>query len=148
MPQHVAGAIHARPLAVPHAEHAIELALAAQFRLLRAPERGRGKILVQARLEADVVRLEHALGALELIIEPSQWRAPVPGNEARSIEAGPAVAFLLHQTHAHQRLIARDKNSVLSEIVFIGESDFLERHRSASAGTRSACSAYIAIVAS
>ena len=75
--QHVAGAIDARPLAVPHAEHAIELALAAQLRLLRAPERGGGKILVQARLEADVVRLEHALGALELIVEPAQRRAPV-----------------------------------------------------------------------
>ncbi len=35
--EHVAGAVDARPLAVPHAEHAIVLALAAQLRLLRAP---------------------------------------------------------------------------------------------------------------
>ena len=35
--EHVAGAVDARTLAVPEAEHAIELALAAQFGLLRAP---------------------------------------------------------------------------------------------------------------
>ena len=36
--EHVAGAVDARPLAVPHAEHAVVLALAAQLGLLRAPD--------------------------------------------------------------------------------------------------------------
>ena len=53
--ERVAGAVDARPLAVPHAEHAIEPAFAAQLRLLRAPERGRGEVLVDAGLEEDVV---------------------------------------------------------------------------------------------
>ena len=48
MPEHVAGAVDAGALAVPDAEHAIELAFAAQLGLLRAPERGGGKVLVQA----------------------------------------------------------------------------------------------------
>ena len=54
--EHVAGAVDARALAVPHAEHAVELALAAQLGLLRAPERGGGELLVEAGLELDVVR--------------------------------------------------------------------------------------------
>ena len=56
----VAGAIDPRPLAVPHAEHAVVAALAVQPGLLRAPQRGRGEVLVDARLEHDVVLLEEA----------------------------------------------------------------------------------------
>ena len=59
--EHVAGAVDARALAVPDAEHAVELALAAQLGLLRAPERGGGEVLVEAGLEADVVFVERAL---------------------------------------------------------------------------------------
>ena len=58
MAEHVAGAVDARALAVPHAEHAIELAFAAQLGLLRAPERGGGEVLVDAGLELDVVLVE------------------------------------------------------------------------------------------
>ena len=47
--EHVAGAVDAGPLAVPDAEHAIELAFAAQLGLLRAPQRGGGEVLVEAR---------------------------------------------------------------------------------------------------
>ena len=47
----VAGAVDARALAVPDAEHAVVLALAAQLGLLRAPERGGGEVLVEAGLE-------------------------------------------------------------------------------------------------
>ena len=52
--ENVAGAVDAGALAVPHAEYAIELALAAQFGLLRAPQRGGGEFLVDAGLELDV----------------------------------------------------------------------------------------------
>ena len=47
--EHVAAAVHARSLAVPHAEHAIDLRVGVQVDLLRAPDRGRGEILVQTR---------------------------------------------------------------------------------------------------
>ena len=56
--EHVAAAVDARALAVPEAEHAVELAFAAHLRLLRAPDRGRRELLVEARLEVDVVGLE------------------------------------------------------------------------------------------
>ena len=56
--EHVAGAVDAGTFAVPEAEHAVELAFPAQLGLLRAPQRGRGDILVDAGLKADVVAIE------------------------------------------------------------------------------------------
>ena len=50
----IAGAIDAGALAVPHAEHAIELAFAAQFGLLGSPQRRSGEFFVDAGLELDV----------------------------------------------------------------------------------------------
>ena len=90
-------AVDARALAVPDAEHAVVLALAAQLGLLRAPQRGGGEVLVEAGLEHDVVRREHAARALELLVEPAERRAAIAGDVAGGIEAGAAVALLLHQ---------------------------------------------------
>ena len=95
--EHVAGAVDARPLAVPHAEHAVVLALAAQLGLLRAPQRGGGEVLVEAGLEHDVVRREMRRGALELLVEAAERRAAIAGDVAGGVEAGAAVALLLHQ---------------------------------------------------
>ncbi len=75
--EHVAGPVNARPLAVPEAEHAVEPALAAQFRLLGAPEGGRRQILVETALELDVVGCEHLLGAQELLVEPAEGGAAI-----------------------------------------------------------------------
>src|SRR5712691_11058128 len=94
--EHVAGAIDARALAVPESEHAIELALAAQLRLLRAPQRGRGDVLVDAALEADVVFVERALRADELLVERAERGTAIAGDEARGVDPGAAVALLLH----------------------------------------------------
>jgi hypothetical protein len=57
--EHVAGAVDAGSLAVPHAEHAVIGALAAHLGLLRPPQRGRRQIFVDGRLEHDVAGLEH-----------------------------------------------------------------------------------------
>ena len=56
MPEYVAGAIDTRALAVPDAEHAIELAFAVQFGLLGSPQRCRCQVLVQTGLDDDIVR--------------------------------------------------------------------------------------------
>ncbi len=72
MTERVAGAVDARPLAVPDAEDAVVAPLAAKLRLLRAPDRGRRQVLVQPWLEDDIVRLEQFAGAPELQIEPAE----------------------------------------------------------------------------
>src|SRR3979411_2388244 len=91
------GAVDARSLAVPEPEHAIELALAAQLGLLRAPDRGGGDVLLDPVPEADVGFGERALGANEWQVEGAERRSAIAGHIARGVEAGTAVAFLLHQ---------------------------------------------------
>ena len=108
----VAGAVDARALAVPHAEHAIELALAAQLRGLGAGERGRGEVLVGAGVEQDVVRLEPRAGPHELLVEGAERRAAIARHIARRVEAGATVALLLHQAQPHQRLETGHEDAV------------------------------------
>src|SRR4029077_16128586 len=78
----VAGSIDARTFAVPHAEHAVVFTFAVQFRLLRAPKRGRGHVFIDGGGEQNVVALEQRTGTLELIVEPSQWRAAITSHVA------------------------------------------------------------------
>ncbi len=127
--KHVARTVDARALAVPEAEHAIELALAAQFGLLGAPERGCGEFLVDAGLELDVGASELAAGAHELLVEAAERRAAIAGEIAASVEAGGAVARFLHQASADQRLITGHQDAGLRQIVFVVEADGSERHR-------------------
>ena len=131
MAKNVAGAVDAGPLAVPHGEDAVVLALAAQLGLLRAPDRGRGQVLVDAALEADVVRLEKWLGAQELAVKAAERRAAIAGDKTRGAQPVAAVQLLLHQAEPHQGLEAGDKDAAVAEVVFVVELDVAQRHRAA-----------------
>ena len=106
----VAGPIDARTFAVPHAEYAIEFAFAAQFGLLSSPERGGGKFFVDAGLKLHGRRREYPPGAHELLVEPAERRAAVAGDVAGRVQAGAAIALLLHEAGADQCLIAGHKD--------------------------------------
>ena len=121
--KYVSGAVYARALAVPHAEYAVVLALAAQFGLLRAPNRGRGEILVDAALEADIALVQELGGALELAVQAAQRRAAITGDITRGIETVAAVELLLHQAKPHQSLESGDEDPTLAEVVFIVQLD-------------------------
>ena len=105
--EHITRAIDARPLAVPDAEHAIVFALAAQLRLLRAPQRGRREVLVQTGLELDVMALANGFRAPERLVEPAHRRAAIASDIARGIVAILPVALALHQRQPDDRLRAR-----------------------------------------
>src|SRR5262249_22031092 len=121
--------VDAGPFAVRAAEPGVALALATQLGLLRARDRGRGDVLVEAGLKADVVFVERALRADELLVEGAERGAAIAGDIARCVEAGAAVALLLHQTEAHDGLEAGDEDPALGEGVFVVERDLVERHR-------------------
>ena len=76
MLEHVAAAVDARALAVPHREHAVVLGVRIQVDLLRAPDRGRRQVLVHARLELDVC------AARKFCAFHSDWSRP-PSGEPR-----------------------------------------------------------------
>jgi hypothetical protein len=129
MTEHIPGAIDPGAFAVPEAEHPIELALPAEFRLLRAPDRRRGDVFIEAGLETDVVFIERALRADELLVERAERRTAIARDIPRRIEAGAAVALLLHQAESNDGLEAGDEDAALGEIVFVVERDLVERHR-------------------
>ena len=119
--EHVAAAVHARPLAVPHAEYAVVLCAREQVQLLGAPDRRRREVLVHAGLEADVVPLEVLLRAREGLVEPPERRAPVARHEAGGIEAGGGVTVALQHQQADQRLRTGDEHAPRIERVFVLE---------------------------
>ena len=80
------------------------------MRLLRAPERGGGEILVQARFELDIGGGELLARAHHLLIDPAERRAAIAGDIARRAQARGFVARLLHQHDAHQRLGAAEQD--------------------------------------
>ena len=121
MAEGVARAIDARTFAVPEAEHAVETAFAAQLGLLRAPDCGGRQLLVEARLEMDVVGGEQGGDLVELQVEAAERRAAIAGNESAGVQAGAAVARLLRQQQAHNRLRAAEQHARLIEVEAIGE---------------------------
>ena len=78
-------------------------------------QRGGGEFLVDAGLEHDVGAASELLRAHELLVEPAERRAAIAGDKARGVEPGAAVALLLHQQRADQRLIAGDEHAVWAD---------------------------------
>ena len=124
----VAGAIDPRPLAVPHAEHAVVAALAVQPGLLRAPERGRGQVLVDPGLEHDVMLLEEAPRGRELLVEAAERRAAIAADVPCRVVAGREVARALQHRQADQRLDPGQIDPAGLLRVPVVEADLSQRH--------------------
>jgi hypothetical protein len=82
MLEHVAAAIHPRPLAVPHAEDAVMLGAGGEVDLLGAPQGRGGEVFVDAGLEHDLVLRQVRLRFPQRLVEAAQRRAAVAGNIA------------------------------------------------------------------
>ena len=130
----VAGAVHARPLAVPHGEDAIVLRVAEQLDLLAAPDRGGRQVLVDPRLEHDLVLLEEALRLPHRLVDAAERRAAIAGDEAGGVEAGGLVALALHHRQADERLGPGQEDPTGFQHVFVVQGDGRERHRRFSQG--------------
>ncbi len=115
--ERIRGAVHTRALAVPHAEHAIDLLAREGVQLLGAKDHGGGHVLVQAGLKLDVVAVEQLLALPQLPVQAAERRAAIAGDEAACIQAGQHVQPLLLQQHPHQRLDAGQQH----RLVEVGE---------------------------
>ena len=128
----VADRVHApvetRTLAVPHGEDSIVAAIAERRRLLRAPDRGRGQVLVDGRLEVDVGAREKALGGPQLLVDVVHRGAAVAGDVAGGVEARDAVSNALHHREPHERLAARDVNPSFPALVLVVQRNCRELH--------------------
>ncbi len=70
--EHVAAAVDARALAIPHRKYAVDRGAGVQRHLLRAPDRSRREVLVQPRLEFDLRTLEEFRRFPQREVEPTQ----------------------------------------------------------------------------
>ncbi len=104
--KNVAGAIHARPFAIPDADHAIDIRLIHHVDDLASHHRCCRQIFIHSGDEMDIMFREHLAGARERHIVSAKWRAFVAGNKDAAFEAGATVAPHLIQRQAHQRLNA------------------------------------------
>ena len=123
MAQHVAGAVDARPLAVPDGEHAVVLVVAEQAGLLRAPDGGGRQVLVDAGLEVDLVVLQELPRPRQRLVEAAERRAAIAGDEAGGVQPGRLVALPLHHRQPHQRLGAGQIDAAGFKGVFVVERD-------------------------
>jgi hypothetical protein len=126
--EHVAAAVDAGPLAIPHGKDAVELRLREQMQLLRAPDRGGRDVLVDAWLEADVVLFEEGPGAVQRGVQASQRRSAIAGNVAGGMQAGGAVDGMLQHRQAGQGLHAGEEDAAVFEPVLVFECDVCEIH--------------------
>ena len=102
--EHIAATVHARPLAVPDTDHAIDFIVAEQIGLLASPNGGGGQFLVHARLKMNPVTAEKFPRLPELLIDQTEGRAPIPGNKGAGGQARALVPALLQHGQTHQRL--------------------------------------------
>jgi hypothetical protein len=123
----VRATVHARALAVPDAEDAVELvgALRREAQLLRAPERGGGELFVHARLEDDVLFLQELAGLPQRLVVAAERRAAVAADEAGGVLAGLLVAQALQHRQLHEGLHAAHEGAAVIEGVLVVERDGL-----------------------
>ena len=128
MLEHVAGTVDARPLAVPHGEHAVVPGTGEQVGLLAAPHRGGGQLFVDARLEVDGVLLEVVAGFPEALVQPAQGRAAIAGNEAAGVQATCLVALMLEHRQTGQGLGTGEVQVPGGKAVLVVQTDLGQRH--------------------
>ena len=125
--QHVAAAVDARALAVPHGEDAVAGGVREQGQLLAAPDGGHRQVFVDARFELDAMALEIFLGAPQVHVEPAEGRAAIAADKAAGVESRRQVALALHHRQADQRLDAGQKNAAFLQFVLVFQGNFSQR---------------------
>ena len=122
-------AVDTRPLAVPDGKDALVLGAGEEPHLLRAPERGGRRILVDAGLEVHAVLLQERLRLPERTVEIAERRASVARDHAGRVEPGRLVPQVLDHRQPDQRLGAGHVDVPRRGGVLVVESDCDERHR-------------------
>ena len=119
MLEHVAAAVHARALAVPHAEDAVVQGAFEQVDLLRAPDAGGGQVFIDAGMKAHMLRVQIFLRLHRGLVDAAQGRAAIAGHETGGVEAGARVADALLHRQPDQRLRAGQEGAAAFERVLV-----------------------------
>ena len=110
---HVHAPVDTGPFAVPHPEYPVEARARKQVGLLATPYRCGSEILVNPRLEVNVVGLELFCCFPHGLIDSTQWTAAVSRDEAGGVKPSLTVSLSLQHREAHQCLNASHVGSVV-----------------------------------
>ncbi|KAG1258480.1 hypothetical protein G6F65_015566 [Rhizopus arrhizus] len=102
--QGVARAVHARALAVPHGEDAIDVAVGAHAGLLRPHDGGGRHVFVDAGKEGDLAGVQRLLRLPHRHVDAAQGRPAIARHETGRVQAAFAVHPGLREHDAHERL--------------------------------------------
>ena len=127
MLEHIAGAIDARTLAVPHRKDALHPRFVREVELLRAPDRGRRQVFIEPRLKHNLMLLQMRARLPERLIKPAQGRSAIARDKPGGVESGKPIALALQHRQANQRLRARHESTAAFESVFVVERDLAQR---------------------
>src|SRR5450759_344413 len=119
MLQGIDRAVYPGSLAVPYAEHAIDLRARKHSDLLAAPHRGRRKIFVQTRNERDILRLQKRFCPPQGVVIHAERRAPVARDKSGGVEILQAIPFALQHRQSYQRLDPGKVDPLGLEPVFV-----------------------------
>ena len=104
--ERIGGAVHARRLAVPHAEHTVVPGARHRVQGLRAEYRGGGQFFIQAGLEHDVVVVQVLLVAQHFVVHTAYRRARITRYEPGGVKPVALVQPALVDHQAQQGLHA------------------------------------------
>ena len=127
----VPAAADAGPLAVPQGEDAVVAGALEQRDLLASPHRGEPQLLVEPRLEADVVLDEEGLGPPEVLVHAVQRRALEAGDEAGGVQPRSRVPLPLHDGEPDEGLDAGEEDPPGLEGVLVVQGHCGQRHDAA-----------------
>jgi len=127
VPDRIARPVDAGPLAVPDGEDPVVGCPTDELELLRALTRRRRQLLVHPGLVMDMVRVQKRSCRLQLLIEGTQWRAPIARHIARGVPAPRQIPPALLEHQPDQRLHPGQVHPALVPGVFVIEPDVQER---------------------
>ena len=123
MADRVGGAVEAGVLAVPPAGDAVDLRPRPARHELGADHAGRGELLVEPGLEADVPLLAQSAEAKHLLVDATERGALVARDEGAGVQAGVRVGAPLVEREPHDRLEPRAEDPPVLELVLVRETD-------------------------
>ena len=117
----VGGAVDTRGLAVPDSDHAVEARAWQRPGQLRAPHGRCGKLLVDRRLQDQLVLGSERSESSDLAHESGERRAGIAGDQRGRSQPRAYVGAVLVEQDSHQRLHAREEYAAFREEVTVLE---------------------------
>ena len=108
--QGVAGAVHARSLAIPETKNPIHLPVFISLHLLGAQHDRGGEVLVNGGDKIDSIFVKQVFGLPERLVDSTQGGAPVTAHHAGRIQSLFTIQGRLHQGDSDQGLGAGQEN--------------------------------------